>query len=59
MFVFYAFPCVYSSLAIILKRKRKLVALLVFLTDVCYYKCSVALPHGAVVLFTVCYYGIS
>ena len=30
----YALLCVYSSLAIILKRNRKLVALLLFLTDV-------------------------
>ena len=56
---FYALLCVHSSLAIILKRKRKLVALLVFLTDVCYYKCSVALPHSDVVLFAVCDCGFS
>ena len=46
--VCYALLCVNSSFAIILKRKRKLVALLL-LSYRCigYYKCSVALPHGA------------
>ena len=45
----YALLCVHSSFAIILKRKRKLVALLsLSYRCICYYKCSVALPHGAV-----------
>ena len=57
----YALLCVHSSFAIILKRKRKLVALLLLTCRMiyCYYKCSVALPHGAVGWSTVCDYGIS
>ena len=44
----YALLCVNSSFAITLKMKRNLVALLL-LSYRCigYYKCSVALPHGA------------
>ena len=38
----------YSSFAIILMRKRELVALLYFFWMSCYCKCSVALPQGAV-----------
>ena len=49
----YALLCVYFSFTIILKRKRKLVALLLLY---CY---SVALPHGAVGWSAVCDYGIS
>ena len=45
----YALLCVHSSIAITLKRTRKLVALLL-LSYRCsvysYYKCSVALPHS-------------
>ena len=49
----YALLCVHSSFAIILKRKRKLVALLLHVDVlsykcILYYKCSVAHPHGAV-----------
>ena len=44
---------VHSSFAIIMKRKRKLVALLL-LSDVSYYKWSVPLPHGAVGWSVVC-----
>ena len=49
---------VHSSFAIILKTKRKLVALLLFLQMYCYYKCSVALPHGVVGWSAVCDCGI-
>ena len=58
----YALLCVHSSFEIILKRKRKLVALLVYnivLQIFCYCKISVALPHGAVGLSAVCDCGIS
>ena len=51
----YALLCVHSSFATILMRKRKLVALLFY----CYYKCSVALIHGAVGWSSVCDCGIS
>ena len=44
----YALLCVHSSFAIILKRKRKLVACYYYQQMYCYYKCSVALPHDAV-----------
>ena len=47
--------CVNSSIAIISKRKRKLVALLLL----SYYKCAVAVPHGAVGWSAVCDCGIS
>ena len=43
----YALLCVYSSFAIILKRKRKLVALLI-LSYRCIFTINVALPHCAV-----------
>ena len=43
----YALICVHSSFAIILTKKRKLVALLLLLQMYCYLKCSVALHHGA------------
>ena len=55
----YALLCVQSSFAIILKRKRKLVALLLFLQMYFYFKCSVALPHHAVGWSAVCDCGIS
>ena len=45
--------CVHFSFAIILERKRKLVALLLVLQLHCYYKCSVVLPHGVVGWSTV------
>ena len=46
----YALFCVLSSFAIISKRKRNLVALLLlsYRSMYCYYKCSVALVHSAV-----------
>ena len=50
-----ALLCVHSSFAFVLKRKRKLVALLLF----SYYKCSVALLHDDVGWSTVCDCGIS
>ena len=43
----YALRFVLSSFAIILKRKRELVALLIVLRSSCYCKCSGTLPHGA------------
>ena len=46
----YVLLCVHSMFAIILNGKRKLVALLLL----SYYKCSVALPHGAVGWSAVC-----
>ena len=52
----YALLCVLSSFAIILKRKRKLVAFLSYRYIV---KCSVALPGGTVGWFAVCDCGIS
>ena len=56
----YALICFYSNFEIILKRKRKLVALLLlFLQMYCYYKCSVALPHVALGWSAVCDCGIS
>ena len=42
----------------VLKRKRKLVALLFCIKDVLYYKCYVALLHGAVGWSAVCDCGI-
>ena len=56
----YALLCVHSSFAIILKRKRKLVALAIIVEQMyCYYKCSLALPHGAMGWSAVCDCGIS
>ena len=56
----YALLCMHSSFAIILKRKRKLVALLLLSYRMrCNYKCSVALPHGAVGWSAVCDCSIS
>ena len=51
--------CDLSSFAIILERKRELVALLYCLTDILLLKCSVTLPHGAVGWSAVCDCGIS
>ena len=53
--------CVHSSSAIILKRKRKLVALLLlsYRCIVTINKCSVAITHGAVGWSAVCDFGIS
>ena len=48
--------CVHSSFAIILKKKRKLLALLLLY---CHYKCSVALPHSAMGWSAECDCGIS
>ena len=52
----YALLCVHSSFAIILKRKRKLVALILLSNRsmYCYYKCYVALLHGAMSWSAVC-----
>ena len=50
VFVLVCIILVLSSFAIILKRKRKLVALLfaiIVLQMYCYYKCYVTLPRGA------------
>ena len=55
----YALLCAHLSFAIILKRRRKLVALLFVLQMYCYYICPVALPHGAVGWSAVCDCGIS
>ena len=52
----YALLCVHSNFAIILKRKRKLVALLI-LSYRCL--CSVAQPRDAVGWSAVCDWGIS
>ena len=46
------------SFAIILKRKRELVAFIVCRMSY-YFKCSVALPHGAAGWSAVCDCGIS
>ena len=56
----YALLCFLSSFAIILKRKREVVALLL-LSYGClvYCKCSVTLPHGAMGWSAVCDCGIS
>ena len=57
----YAFLCVHFSFAIILKRKIKLIVLLL-LSKRCIvtrFKCSMALPHGAVSWSAVCDRGIS
>ena len=56
----YALLCVHSSFAIILKRKRKLVAL-ILLSHRCIVTiiCSVAVPHGNVGWSVVCDFGIS
>ena len=52
--------CVLSSFAIILKKKRGLVAFaLIVLRMSCYCKCSVTLPHGTVDWSAVCDCGIS
>ena len=48
-----------SSFAIILKRKRKLVAVIIVKQMYCYYKCAVAIPHGAVDWSAACDCGIS
>ena len=52
----YALLCVHSSFAIILKRKRKLVALLLLSYR---KKYSVAIPSGAVEWSALCDCGIS
>ena len=55
-----AILCVLSSFAIILKRKRELVALLfIVLRMSCYCKCSVTLPNGAMGLSVLCDCGIT
>ena len=51
----YALLFVHSSFAIILKRKRKLVALQMY----CFYKFFAALPNSAVGWSVVCDCGIS
>ena len=61
LFLFcYALLCVHSSFAIILKSKRKLVALLLLFFQIyCYYQYSLALQRGAVGWSAVCDYDIS
>ena len=54
----YTLLYVLSSFAIILTRKKELVAFVVFQMS-CYCKCSMALPHGAMGLSAVCDCGIS
>ena len=55
-----ALLCVHSSFAIIVKRKRELVTLLLFVLRMsCYCKCSVTLPHGAVGRSALCDCGIT
>ena len=54
-FVIHYYKYVHSSFAIILKRKRKLIVVLMS----CYYKFSVAQPHGAMGWSAVCDCGIS
>ena len=56
----YAFLCVHSSFANILKRKGKAGCFAIIVLHIYYYyKCYVALPHGAVELSSVCDCGIS
>ena len=59
---YYALLCVHSSFAIILKKKRKPVTLLL-LSYMCILtindKCCVTLPRGAMGWFAVCDCGIS
>ena len=50
----YALHYVLSSFAIILMRKRELIALLLVFWMSCYCKCPVALPQGAVGWSAVC-----
>ena len=54
-----ALLCVLSSFAIILKRKRVLVAFAFIVLQMSFYcKCSVTLPQGAMGWFMVCDCGI-
>ena len=55
----YSLLCVHSSFEIILKRKKAGFFAITVLHVYCYYKCSVALPHGAVGWSAVYVYGIS
>ena len=59
----YALLCVHSRFAIILRWKRKLVALLLLsyrcIVTINDYKCSVGLPQGALGWSAVCDCGIS
>ena len=56
----YALLCVHSSFAIILKGEVKAGCFAIIVLQMyCYYKCSVALPHGAVGWSAVCDCGIS
>ena len=59
--VVFVLLCVHSRFAVVLKRKRKLVALLLlfYRSIVAMYKCSEALPQGAVGWSAVCDCGIS
>ena len=54
----YALLSILSSIVIILKRKRELVALIVFLMP-CDCQCPVALHHGGLCWPMVCECGIS
>ena len=58
---YYASLFVHSSFAIILKRKRIKAGCfaIIVIQMYCYYKCSVALPHGAMGWSAVCDCGIS
>ena len=55
----YALVCVHSSIAIILKKEKVGCFAVIVLPMYCYYKCSVALPHGPVGWSAVCDCGIS
>ena len=56
----YALHCVHSRFAIILRRKRRAGCFAIIVLQMyCYYKCPVALPHGALVWSAVCDCGIS
>ena len=55
----YALLFVHSSFAIILKEEKAIFFASIVLQMFCYYKCSVAHPHGAVGWSAVCACGIS
>ena len=56
----YALLCAHFSFATILKEGEKAVCFAIIVLQMyCYYKCSVALPHGAVGWSSVCDCGIS
>ena len=56
----YALLCVHSSFAIIIEEEEKAGCFAIIVLQMyCYYKCFVALPHGAVDWSAVCDCGIS